>query len=179
MMIFIRSQTNRMASRISASVAVTIRSTWREITAKVRGPSEVRRPSAIVWGSFEGWIEPASSDRRASSALAGSAPMTRVVASRPLTARAVPESRPPPPTGQIDHVERPGLVEQLQRGGPLAGDHVPVVEGMDQREAVLRDLGGDRRLAGGERRLAGDDPRAVALGRRPLDRGRGPRHHDA
>ena len=45
-------------------------------------------------------------------------------------------------------------------------------------KAVPLDLGRDGRLAGGERRLAGDDPRAVALGRRPLDRRRGPGHHD-
>ena len=61
----------------------------------------MRRPSAIVRGSFEGWIEPVASERRASSALAGSAPMTRVEGEWPLTARAVPEISPPPPIGAI------------------------------------------------------------------------------
>ena len=78
MTIFSRSQTKRVASMISASEEVTIASTCRRMTAKVRVPSEVRRPSAIVRGSNDGWIVPVSSERRASSAFAGSAPITSV-----------------------------------------------------------------------------------------------------
>ena len=117
MTILIRSQMNRMASRISASVAVTIRSTCREMTAKVRGPSEVRRPSAMVWGSFEGWIEPVSSDRRASSALAGSAPTTRVDVGAALDGQGGPGEQAAAADRADDHVERarPGRAAPARR----------------------------------------------------------------
>ena len=168
-----------MASRISASVTATIARPGGQITAKVRSPTEVvRRPSAIVLGSSQRWIVPVSSDRRASSALAGSAAITRVGGECPSTASAVPASRPPPPTGQITRSSVAGLFQQLQRRRPLAGDHVPVVERMNERESMVLDLGGDGRLARSEGRLAEDDPRTIALGGRALDGRGGPRHDD-
>ena len=173
-----RSQTNRVASMISASVAVTMASTWREMTAKVLVPSEVRRPSAMVLGSMDGWIVPVSSERRASSAFAGSAPTTFVSGERPLTRQRGAREEPAAADGGDHDVERPGLFEQLQRRGPLAGDHVPVVERVNERETVGGDLGGHGGLARFERRLAEHDPRPVALGRGPLDRGGRPGHDD-
>ena len=71
--------------------------------------------------------------------------MTRVRGDRPLTASAVPASKPPPPTGQMTRSSGPAWSSSSQRGRPLAGDHVPVVEGMNQREPVALDLGGDGR----------------------------------
>ena len=59
---------------------VTIRSTWREITAKLRSPIEVvRRPSAIVLGSSAGWIDPvrATAGRRRRGRLGGDHPGPR------------------------------------------------------------------------------------------------------
>ena len=131
----------------------------------------------MVWGSFDGWIEPVSSDRRASSARAGSAPMTRVPGDRPLAASAVPDSRPPPPVGTDDHVKRSRLLDQLESGGPLAGDHVPVVERVNECQTVPVDLGGDGGLAVGQGRLAGHDPGPIALGGLAFHGGCGPRHH--
>ena len=113
-----RSQTNRMAARISGSVAVTIASTCRWITEKGRVPSEVRRPSATVLGSPDGRIVPACKERKASSAAFGSAPTTRVVGERPLTARAVPARRPPPPTGQATRSSGPAWSSSSQAAVP-------------------------------------------------------------
>ena len=99
--ILIRSQTNRMASRIAASVTGRMRVTWRLMTAKLRSPIDV-----VAGRQQSSWGHPALNgtgfeQARASSALAGSAASTTVRGERPLTAIAVPASSPPPPTGQI------------------------------------------------------------------------------
>ena len=57
----------------------------------------------------------------------------------PLMAIAVPERSPPPPQGAITASSGPGLFEQFEGGGTLAGDDVPVVEGVDQSVAVTLD----------------------------------------
>ena len=78
------------------------------MTAKFRAPIEVvRRPSAIVAGFGQVSIRPASSERLASSALAGSPAMTLVAGEMPSTASAVPASKPPPPTGQMTRSSGP------------------------------------------------------------------------
>ena len=98
--IFIRIHTLRIASMIACSSTVTIRLTPERIMVKVSSPRLVRRPSAMVrGGSMAGWIEPAASDRAASSAAAGSAPTMEVRGEPALAARTVPLSNPPPPTG--------------------------------------------------------------------------------
>ena len=67
-----------------------------------------------------------------------------------------------------DHrIEGPGLLEQLQRGGALPGDHARVVVGMDQLGAGLvlhRGAGGGARRQG---RFAQDHARAVLADRAP------------
>ena len=115
MMILNRSQTNRMASRISASVAVTIASTWWRITTNGAGR---RARSAGRRRRSSGRSRARSRPRRATGGRrrppAGSAPMTRVEGERPLTARAVPASRPPPPTGETTRSSGPAWSSSSQ-----------------------------------------------------------------
>ena len=100
-MIFMRSQIMRMARTMPASLAVPIASTLARIAASVRRDSVVRRPSAIVVAAGSASTRPERKLRAASSALAGSAPKTRITGALDLTAIDVPESSPPPPTGAM------------------------------------------------------------------------------
>ena len=76
------------------------------------GPSELRRPSAIVFGSFEGWIDalPSGAGRRRPVGLDADDPGP---GGQCLHRQRGPGSRPPPPTGRQDQVEGPGLFDQL------------------------------------------------------------------
>jgi CO dehydrogenase maturation factor len=99
MTIFMRSSTWRMARTMAGSSTVTMRSTWVRMAAKVSSPSDVRSPSHTVVGLTDGTMRPSASERQASSAPAGSVPMTRTPGPKPRPAMAVPDSSPPPPTG--------------------------------------------------------------------------------
>ena len=132
----------------------------------------------MVAGGFGATIAPLRSDRAASSAASGSAPITRSSGRRPWAAMAVPDSRPPPPTGAIDDVEIGHLVDELERGGARARDHVVVIERMDLDRAGFGDHGGHARLARRERRLAQHHTRAVRRDRLALAARRGARHDD-
>src|SRR5947208_5126895 len=98
-----RVQAIRTASPISSSDTVTMASTSRlaNITSKLRAPiAVVRTPSASVLGdSASDWIVPDFHVRYASSACSGSTPITLIEALWARPAIAVPDSRPPPPTG--------------------------------------------------------------------------------
>ena len=97
--IFIRSQIIRMDMMMPASVASPIEATWARSAASVRGESVVRRPSAIVIVVAAGSTHPDARLRAASSAFAGSAPWTARPGRSDVAAIAVPDRRPPPPTG--------------------------------------------------------------------------------
>src|SRR6266567_3740965 len=98
-----RVQATRTASPISSSDTVTIASTSRlaNITSKLRWPiAVVRTPSASVLGDAgSDWMVPDFNVRYASSACSGSTPITFIAALWARPAIAVPDSRPPPPTG--------------------------------------------------------------------------------
>ena len=51
----------------------------------------------------------------------------------------MPAIKPPPPTGDEDGVDFVAgtLAQDLHADGALAGDHVRIVEGMDERELPL------------------------------------------
>mmetsp|Transcript_27019 Transcript_27019/g.59309 ORF Transcript_27019/g.59309 Transcript_27019/m.59309 type:complete len:241 (+) Transcript_27019:133-855(+) len=99
---FMRSQTARVAEAISSSSTRKISSTRSLTSGKVLLPSVVLSPSAMVWtGPSWSRIFPAFLLRKASLALAGSAPMILHPGSKPFTAVAMPPMRPPPPTGTI------------------------------------------------------------------------------
>ncbi len=97
--IFIRSQISFMACLMLFSETVTISATSFLIISKLSTPSDVRRPSAMVWGFSDGTILPALNERNASSAPAGSQAITFVWLPKYRAANAVPASKPPPPTG--------------------------------------------------------------------------------
>ena len=99
-MIFITSHSWRIARTIASSDTVVMSSTRRRISANGRSPSALRRPSAMVAGLRLGRMRPARNERAASSAPAGSTPITRMAGLSVLAATAVPLSSPPPPTGQ-------------------------------------------------------------------------------
>ena len=65
----------------------------------MRSLSWATRPSAMVSDGPSSTRCPAASERKASSAPAGSAPHTAIAGSRPWAAMAVPDSSPPPLTG--------------------------------------------------------------------------------
>ena len=88
-----------MALTIDASSTVIISSTFFFIISKVRSPSDVNNPSAIVSGFSEGTSIPLTNERYASSAFFGSAPRTLISGFKPFAAIDVPLSIPPPPTG--------------------------------------------------------------------------------
>mmetsp|Transcript_31156 Transcript_31156/g.81752 ORF Transcript_31156/g.81752 Transcript_31156/m.81752 type:complete len:210 (+) Transcript_31156:663-1292(+) len=98
--IFILSITSAIVSLITRSSTVKILSTFSFIIGQVTSPKLVSRPSAIELGLVLCRIlSPASSDRLASSAAAGSAPNTRVWGRSARIAEATPLIIPPPPTG--------------------------------------------------------------------------------
>ena len=68
--------------------------------SKFRVPSDVKRPSHIVLGLFEGTNFLDLNDWYASWAFSGSHAITLVFGDRYFAANAVPLRRPPPPTGQ-------------------------------------------------------------------------------
>src|SRR6185503_9101860 len=76
--IFSTSHTARIAATIDSSVTVTMSETWLRISAKVRSLVELRKPSAMVFACVIGMNLPALNERLASSAPAGSAPITRM-----------------------------------------------------------------------------------------------------
>ena len=77
-----------MARTIASSGTVTMSSTQRRISANGRTPSELRSPSAMVCGLTLGRMVPARNERAASSAPAGSTPMTRITGRSALAATA-------------------------------------------------------------------------------------------
>ena len=83
----------------------------------------------------------------------------------------MPESSPPPPHGTTTASSARHFLVQLQRRGPLAGDHVPVVERRDERRVFLLERPRDSlaRLGG---RIVEHDPGAERRGRLALDRRR-------
>src|SRR5487761_2137124 len=96
---FIRSKIMRIARTMPCSLQVCSAPTCALIAARVRGASDVRTPSAIVVVVASASSLPEAKLRAASSAFAGSAPITRVFGDTERTAFAVPDSRPPPPQG--------------------------------------------------------------------------------
>ena len=149
------------------------------MTEKGRTPSEVRRPSAIVFGSFDGLDHALLERALGVVGLRGLDADNAGPGGQCLNRQRGPGEQAAPPTGRQDQVEGPGLFDQLPGGRRLAGDHPPVVVRVDQGQPVPLDLFGHGRLARRERRLAGDDSRTVALGRRALHRRGRAGHHDA
>ena len=170
MTIFIRSQTNRMASSVSASrrrddpVEVALRGRRRFSGRATCGGR--RKPCAGRWRARS---SPEGSERLASSASAGSAPMTRVDGDRPFTASAVPEAVRRRRRGRgRRRAARPGRAAPTRRSPGRRS------RASRRRDGSVRGRGADflghGRLARGERRLAGHDACPVALDGRALDR---------
>lgn len=97
----VRVQMSFMALMICDSVVVRTLSTCCCIARKVRGASEVRRPSAMVGGALggRGVSLLVVKEMWASLAFWGSAAKICVLGKRDLAAMARPARRPPPPTG--------------------------------------------------------------------------------
>jgi len=137
-MIFIRSQTIRMAAMISSSETVMIRETCSRMMAKLSSPREVKRPSAIVRGLTEGTMTPWARSglrqrRRRARRLVS---LFAVSSSSPLT--------PFPPTDRRrqrcdEHFQVGDLVEQFKCRRALSGDDQRVVVGVDLNRAGFGD----------------------------------------
>ena len=134
-----RSNRNRIASTISASDASSTASTRSRITANVSSPGE-RQLLAV-----------GDRARHRRSAPARRPPATGA-RRRPPRARRRPPARPAaapsrgraardqPAAADADeqHVERPGVLDQLERDGALAGHHALVVVRVDRDRARAR-----------------------------------------
>ena len=121
-------------------------------------------PSAIVSVWVAGWISPCSRDATYGAHPAASTPITRTSGRWLLTASAIPESRPPPPSGTT-MASTSGTSSRISRPDrALAGDHELVVEGMDERAPVGLGVGDGRRDRVLDRVAHQADRRAVALG---------------
>ena len=164
-------------------------STSALICGNVSSPTcSTRSESALVLAvsaAAQATRAPARSDSRASAASSGSTPTTRVPGSSALTATAMPDTMPPPPTGTRTAAGGPAplrrsreVLGDLQADRALPGDHPPVVERRDLGVApVARDP--PRRLD--PRRQRGrdrDQLRADAADQVGLDRRCGVRHDD-
>ncbi len=137
MTILIRSQTNRMASRISRlghrDDVVDQPPDHRERPPTQRGPQAVGDRLRIV----RRLDRAGRGTTAASSAADGSTPTTRVDRGSPLDRRRGPGQQAAAADRGQDQVERPRLIEQFQGRGPLPGDHPPVVVRVDEGVAML------------------------------------------
>jgi hypothetical protein len=95
-----------------------------------------------------------------------------------LTAVPIPAIRPPPPTGTTMASDVGRLLEDLESHGALAGDHVDVVERMDEREALARGDFTGMRARLGQVRAVQDDLGAELAAVGHLDQRRENGHHD-
>ena len=176
---FIRSNRNAIASRISASVTVTTSSTSRRFTSKVSSPGASDwSPSAIVRGTSIRTRSPAASERRVSSPASGSTPTTRMRGPQRLRGGRAAGDQPAAADRHDEHVELRHVVEQLQRGRPLARHHERVVVRAHELEPAL---GGQPRadlLAALRPAVVPDDLGAVAPRRVDLRGRRVLRHED-
>ena len=89
-------------------------------------------PSAIV--------KPTSVPPASGAQFAACTPTMRTSGRRSLSAIAIPDGEPAAPDRDDEHVELRQLVGQLEPDRPLAGDHVVVLERVDERRAGVRPL---------------------------------------
>ena len=92
-------------------------------------------PSAIVWVCGTGVIAPFSIELTYGAQPAASTPITRISGRTALIALAMPDSRPPPPSGTTTASISGRVLQDLEPDRALAGDHDLVVERVDQRTA--------------------------------------------
>ena len=136
-----------VATSWSSSTVTTSASSLR-IRAKVIAPGAVVwAPSAIVRGVSILTISPRRKDCWTSLPACGSTPITAHDGDSALAASAQPGNQPTAADRHQQEVQFADLLEQLLRGGALPGDHVAVVEGRDQRHALLAGQSAADRLA--------------------------------
>ena len=63
-------------------------------------------------------------------------PTSRAFGCSALIASAIPDASPPPPIGMIDGLEVGNLLEQLEPDRSLAGDHLLVLECVEERHVL-------------------------------------------
>ena len=151
----------RTASSSSASLTVTMSSTSALICGKVSSPTcSTRSESALVLAvsaAAQATRAPLRSDSRASAANSGSTPMTRVPGSRALTATAMPDTSPPPPTGTRTAAGRRAPARRDPRRSP--GRSCPA-----RRSRAGRRTAGSRRSPGRSRSSPDASIRAASVG---------------
>ncbi len=99
---------------------------------KVSVPSDVSSPSAMVFGFTDGMIFPSFIERYASSAISGSAAMTRMPGLVPFAAMDVPLAEFAAADGGNDHIQVWDEIKQLECRCALSwADDVFVVIRMD------------------------------------------------
>ena len=105
--------------------------------------------------------------------------MTRTSGRSAFAATAMPEISPPPPTPGDDRAHVRALLEDLQRDGALAGDHVRVVERVDEApHRSARRTPAAATSASSTVLPTNSTVRAVPLGGRHLRQRRAHRHED-
>jgi hypothetical protein len=146
--------------------------------AKLRSPTEVRRPSQIERGSTAG---KAPTRRQRTRRIVGA----RRFGAHHARSRLQGGKRQGCPGQQAaaadgaEHPLQPGhVLGQFEGRRALAGDDAIIVVGRDECGPRARDDLRQHRLARGQRGFAGDDLGAIAGDRRALDRGRRGRHDD-
>ena len=95
-------------------------------------PSAIVVPRSITTG------RPAASEGGQAAQPAACTPITRMSGRSALTATAMPESRPPPPSGTTIDVGVRRLLEQLEPDRALPGDDRLVVERRHEHAARRR-----------------------------------------
>ena len=177
--LFSSSIRRRMASAIVASSTVTTRSTTRFTIANGASPSlPTARPSASVCDSAT-VVGRAVGERRgeARRALRLDADDRHARRLR-LDGRADPRDEAAAADRHDDRFDVGRLLEDLEPHRALAGDHVGVVERVDEREAVARgDFAGVRARLG-QVGAVQDDVGAELAAVGHLDQRREHRHHD-
>ena len=104
-------------------------------------------PSAIVRGTGIRTRSPAASERRVVVARLGLDADDAHAVEQRLGGRRAARDQPAAADADQQHVERPGLLDQLERHRALAGHHALVVVRMDRDEPALGDELGEQLLA--------------------------------